>query len=281
MRPNKGSDMLPSDVEIDPPRLKPGRAEEVIARMRSSASPIHSSIIKDVGMGNGSSPSRGEYVRMLPPPLTPAIKFKKPARPPPSVSPNTSLRNHRMKIQQMVNSPIRRLGLTDEDPPWSPAFNIQEEFIRNENAHGGGDDVFESGSALEDFPTPARISPEKPRQRRLFNSGRLGENVLAEVSSMNVNSRMNLSSSLSGRARGLGIPDSPSRQPLNAGGRFTSTEPDDFFSFHLFDDSHGEVDGVDLLQGFQKIGGGSKELSPNPKGHVSRPTLGHRWNSLF
>ena len=49
-------------------------------------------------------------------------------------------------------------------------------------------------------------------------------------------------------------------------------------SFHLFDD-HSEVDGVDLLQGFQKIGGANKEQASSSKEHISRPAFGQRGNS--
>ena len=277
MRPNKGNDMLASDVEIDPPRLKLGRAEEVIARMRSSASPVHSNIVKDINMGDVSLPSRGEYVRMIPPPLTPVVKFQKPTRPPPSVSPNTNLRNHRQKIQHMVNSPIKRLGLADEEPPYSPAFNIQEDYIPNEHMHAFLD-VFGAGSALEDLPTPIHSSPEKspPRQRQPLNTGRIDDKALTDITSMNVNSRMNLHS-FSNKAKVPGIPDSPSKQPK--AGRLADVEPDQFFSHHLFDESQDDVDGVDLLQGFQKIGGASREGSCNAEQHKCRPNLGQRWNS--
>lgn len=279
MRPNKAGHILTSDLDIDPPRIKRGRAEEEIARIRSSShdiSPNHSGATKDSGVTVGSSPIRGEYVSMLPPPLTPVIKFKKPAKPPPSVSPNTNLRNHRRKIQQMVNSPIKHLGLTDEDLPWSPAFNIHDEtFTPNDNFHASFD-VF-ADSTVDNVSTPARGSPE----RRSVKRARLeGGNALADITSMSVNSRLGLPSLSSQKSKGLLLPDSPSKLPDPS--RFIDATHDDFFSFHLFDESPGEVDGVDLLQGFQKIGGASKEEPPKSKAHISRPSLNSRSNtSLF
>lgn len=278
-RSNKGGHMLTSDLDIEPLRIKRGRAEEEIARIRSSSndiSPGHSGILKDTSLLVGSSPFRGEYVNMLPPPLTPVVKFKKPARPPPSVSPNTNLRNHRKKIQHMVNSPIKHLGLTDEDLPWSPAFNIQdEEFTPNENSTSF--DVF-ADSAGDNIFTPVYGSPEKRSTKRRPNSARVGSNILADITAVNVNSRMGLSSS--NKSKGLVFPDSPSKLPED--GHFVDASNDEFFSFHLFDESPGEVDGVDLLQGFQKIGGTSKDHPSNSKGHISRPPLNQRGNaSLF
>lgn len=282
LRPNKAGHMLTSDLDIEPPRIKRGRAEEEIARIRSSShdfSPRHTGMLKDSNLLIGSSPFRGEYVSMLPPPLTPVIKFKKPAKPPPSVSPNTNLRNHRKKIQHMVNSPIKHLGLTDEDLPWSPAFNIQDEtYTPNENLHASFD-VF-ADSTVDNISTPVYGSPEKRLAKRRSESGGSGSNVLADITAMNVNSRMGLSSLCSSKAKGLVFPDSPSKLP--DAGRFVDATHDEFFSFHLFDESPGEVDGVDLLQGFQKIGGTSTDHPPKPKSHISRPSFNQRGNaSLF
>ncbi|KAF7592597.1 hypothetical protein BBP40_012684 [Aspergillus hancockii] len=282
IRPNKTGHILTSDLDIDPPRIKRGRAEEEIARIRSSShdiSPNHSGALKDSGLIVGSSPLRGEYVSMLPPPITPVIKFKKPAKPPPSVSPNTNLRNHRKKIQQMVNSPIKHLGLTDEDLPWSPAFNIQDEtFTPSENLHTTFD-VFADASA-ENISTPAYGSPEKRSVKRARSDASGSNNtVLADITAMSVNSRIGLPPFSSGRTKGLLFPDSPSKIPES--GRFVDTTHDDFFSFHLFDESPGEVDGVDLLQGFQKIGGASKDEPSKPRPHVPRPQVNRPGNMSF
>lgn len=282
MRPNKTGHILTSDLDIEPPRIKRGRAEEEIARIRSSShdiSPNHSSRTKDSGVAAGSSPIRGDYMSMLPPPLTPVIKFKKPAKPPPSVSPNTNLRNHRRRIQQMVNSPIKHLGLTDEDLPWSPAFNIQDEaFTPNDNFHSTFDVFADSG--VENISTPARGSPEKRSVKRArLEGGGSGGNALADITSMSVNNRMGASSLSSQKSKGL-LFDSPSKIPDP--GRLIDATHDDFFSFHLFDESPGEVDGVDLLQGFQKIGGASKEEPSKTRTHISRPNFTSRSNtSLF
>ncbi|EAW12470.1 putative forkhead transcription factor (Sep1) [Aspergillus clavatus NRRL 1] len=282
MRPHKAGHILTSDLDIDPPRIKRGRAEEEIARIRSSShdiSPRHSTILKDPVVAIGSSPIRGEYVSMLPPPLTPVIKFKKPAKPPPSVSPNTNLRNHRKKIQQMVNSPIKHLGLTDEDLPWSPAFRIQDEtYTPTDNLHTTFD-VF-TETAEQALSTTAYGSPEKRSSKRARTlSGMSAGNVLADITTMSVNSRPSIPSLPPTRPKGLLFPESPSK--VHGSARLVDAAQDDFFSFHLFDDNSGEVDGVDLLQGFQKIGGASKEEPTGSKSQTPRPQLNIRSNTTL
>lgn len=280
LRPNTAGHILTSDLDIDPPRIKRGRgrAEEEIARIRSSShdiSPGHPGTRKDTGMLIGSSPLRSEYVNMLPPPLTPVIKFKKPAKPPTSVSPNTNLRNHRRKIQQMVNSPIKHLGLAEEDLPWSPAFNLHDETYTPHDHFLTTFDVFaeptqEHGSSAS-YGSPEKRSAKRPRTD-------VGSTALTDITSMSVNSRAGMAA-LS-RSKSQVFPDSPSKMQGNT--RFDNSQ-DDFFSFHLFEEneSPGEVDGVDLLQGFQKIGGTSKDDALKPKALHSRPQLGNRSNTTL
>ncbi|KAJ5570734.1 Winged helix-turn-helix transcription repressor DNA-binding [Penicillium sp. DV-2018c] len=271
LRPNKAGHILTSDLDIEPPRIKRGRAEEEIARMRSSShevSPGQPTARKNPNPNAvGSSPLRSQYVSMQPPPLTPVIKFKKPAKPPPSVSPNTNLRNHRRKIQQMVNSPIKHLGLSEEALPWSPAFNLQDEtYTPQFHAHF---DVFadsESGQV-------SYGSPEKRSAKRQRSDG--GSIVLSDITSSNVNTKLGIPPLP--RSKSSIFPESPSKLPDTAG-------QEDFFSFHLFDDGNDsptEVDGVDLLQGFQKIGGKSRDETLKPKSLHSRPHMSHRNTTLF
>lgn len=281
LRPNKASHILTSDLDIEPPRIKRGRAEEEIARMRSSShdvSPGQPGHRKDPSTVAGSSPPRGEFVSMLPPPLTPVIKFKKPAKPPPSVSPNTNLRNHRRKIQQMVNSPIKHLGLMDEDLPWSPAFNLADSNYTPQQDHFHTTfDVF-ADSNEDHVSSAAYGSPEKRSVKRPRVDN--GNSALTDITSVSVNTRMGMPSLP--RSKSSVFPESPSKLPDV--GRLGDKGQDDFFSFHLFDesnDSPGEVDGVDLLQGFQKIGGASKDDALKPKPLHGRPHLSNRSNTAL
>ncbi|KAJ5641566.1 hypothetical protein N7490_005566 [Penicillium lividum] len=279
LRPNKAGHMLTSDLDIEPPRIKRGRAEEEIARIRSSShdiSPGQPATRKDPSTLVGSSPLRGGYVSMLPPPLTPVIKFKKPAKPPPSVSPNTNLRNHRRKIQQMVNSPIKHLGLTDEDLPWSPAFNLHDEsYTPHDHFHTTFDVFADSGHELVSSATFG--SPEKRSVKRQRTDH--GNVALTDITSTSANSRIIPPLP---RSKSAIFPESPSKLPEIS--RLGDTSQDDFFSFHLFDesnDSSGEVDGVDLLQGFQKIGGPTKDDALKPRALHPRPQMSHRSNTTL
>lgn len=276
LRPNKSGHILTSDLDIEPPRIKRGRAEEEIARMRSSShdmSPGQPAARKNPNPVVGSSPFRSQYISMQPPPLTPVIKFKKPAKPPPSVSPNTNLRNHRRKIQQMVNSPIKHLGLSEEALPWSPAFNLQDESYTPHDHFNTTFDVFvDPGSSHISYGSPEKRSVKRSRTDS-------GNTPLTDITSGNVNSRLGPLS----RSKSVVFPESPSKLPDSQ--RYGDTTHDDFFSFHLFDegnDSSNEVDGIDLLQGFQKIGGASKDdaLKPRPPLH-SRPQMGRSSTTLF
>ncbi|EPS27365.1 hypothetical protein PDE_02308 [Penicillium oxalicum 114-2] len=283
LRPNKAGHILTSDLDIEPPRIKRGRAEEEIARMRSSSqehSPGETAARKETKPAVASSPLRDEYVSMLPPPLTPVIKFKKPAKPPPSVSPNTNLRNHRRKIQKMVNSPIKQLGIGDDELlPWSPAFTLLDEAFSltpADHAHSTFD-VFADPCGDTCMSAVALGSPEKrPHKRPRFENN---THPLTDLSN-SLGGRFNVPSLT--RSKSSTFPESPSRLP--DGSRLAEGSQDDFFAFHLFDesnDSPNEVDGVDLLQGFQKIGGSNKDESLKHKILHARPHLNGRSHSTM
>ncbi|EEH36970.2 forkhead box protein D1 [Paracoccidioides lutzii Pb01] len=256
MRPHKAGHIITSDLDIEQPRIKRGRAEEEIARIRSSShdiSPLRIGTLKDATQLIGSSPLRHEYNNMLPPPITPAIKFKKPVKPPPSLSPNTNLQNHRKKIQQMVNSPIKRYGLTDDVLPWSPAFNIQDDaFLSNDNLTIPFD-VF-AEQLPNTISTPTYGSPEKRSvKRQRADRPNLTSNLLTDITDLHGNSRLNTPPPMkASRARGPKYFESSPKKPNTS--HYNDISHDDLFSFNLFSEDNAEVDGIDLLQGFTKIG---------------------------
>lgn len=102
-----------------------GRAEVEIARLRNSSpfSPTKSRS-KSAFQPVSSSPLRQAMPAMNP--LTPLVKMKPPAAAPPSVSPNTNLRNHRQAVQSMLETHASRLLAEDEAQPWSPKFSIED-----------------------------------------------------------------------------------------------------------------------------------------------------------
>ncbi|WEW56285.1 Forkhead transcription factor [Emydomyces testavorans] len=254
MRPHKAAHILNSDLDIEPPRIKAGRAEEEIARIRSSShdiSPMRCTSFRETVKVVGSSPLRKEFMSVAPPPLTPAIKFKKPLKPPPSLSPNTNLRNHRKKIQQMVNSPIKHLGLADDTLPWSPAFNIQDEPLLHDTLNATPFDIFADhfGPSIS---TPTLGSPEK----RSIKRDRFSSSVLADITAVSGNTRLNTPLSRLAKSKAMKYYESPCKKSDS----YVDNSHEDLFSFTLFsEDAPGEVDGIDLLQGFEKIGKPVKE----------------------
>ncbi|KAK4894958.1 Forkhead transcription factor [Elasticomyces elasticus] len=117
--------LLTSEADISRRRSKKGRAEEEIARIRSSSfdspSKEHSLFKTSASTYGSSSPVKDGN------PLTPAVVFKRPAKPPPSISPNTNLRNHRNRMKALLGSPAKILSPLPEHATWSPAFNLAED----------------------------------------------------------------------------------------------------------------------------------------------------------
>jgi len=116
------SSVLRSSREDERHRIKRGRAEEDIARIRHSS---HESPATKLNMTTNPSflispPLRGYTTQQLLPPLTPATTLW-PQRPPMSASPNTNLRRHRDRIKQLVGSPQRDIEVLEDDI-WGTAF---------------------------------------------------------------------------------------------------------------------------------------------------------------
>ncbi|KAK3717182.1 Forkhead transcription factor [Vermiconidia calcicola] len=120
--------ILTSEADLVRPRIKKGRAEEEIARIRSSSIDLSPSkdrinIKAPTSHFESSSPVRDDN------PLTPAVVFKRPAKPPASVSPNTNLRNHRNRMRALLGTPAKLFSpaAAPEINNWSPAFNLGED----------------------------------------------------------------------------------------------------------------------------------------------------------
>ena len=117
---------LTSEADMVRPRIRKGRAEEEIARIRSSSVDSPSKEINQIKAPashfESSSPGRDDN------PLTPAVVFKRPAKPPPSISPNTNLRNHRNRMRALLGTPAKMFSPAPEfGNSWSPAFNLGED----------------------------------------------------------------------------------------------------------------------------------------------------------
>jgi forkhead transcription factor HCM1 len=299
--------------EADRPRIKRGRAEEEIARLRGSSydSPtkgprtsfgLPSSSPLRVGRGN-----KNENSQMLPP-LTPAIKLKAPTRPPPSVSPNTNLRLHRDKVREMVGSPLRDMSCLDEGIPWSPAFNLDDTSYMFHD-FGADFDIFADGGHLS---VPGNGSPEKKSAKRPRLDRSRSANILADISNTNFNKNVtstpllkftpstNLNASaFDSPLKGLGLLDSPSHllgidsptkvqipSPTFSISAFDLPQEDAFYGSEFLTDDIGDSSGWDIMQGFQKIGSGgtgngAQSTRSTPKTGSSRPPLGRSFTSRF
>lgn len=290
MRPNQASRGLNS--EADRSRIKRGRAEEEIARLRASSYDSPSKGRSYSFVPPSSSPIR-QPSQMLPP-LTPAVKIKPPARPPPSVSPNTNLRMHRDKVNHMLNSPLRRVSsLSDNFNSVSPAFQIDDSFFNfNDFVNEGNDfDIFQDGSldsffGAVDTGSPIKRSAKRPRPDRTASVNALGDITRnASNKSLTPVPMSKLSAHVTPLAyetpskvfEGL---SSPSKvfieSPIKHTGDWGSLE--DFCSGPFFEENEENCAGLDILQGFEKIGGSGTATAPSKS---TKPGLGRSYTTTF
>lgn len=266
----------------DRKRMRRGRAEIEIARIRSLSHDIsptkgRHSLHQPTTQLLSSSPLPHFGASGMLPPLTPAVKFQIPPKPPASISPNTNLRNHRNKIRELVGSPVKRTGLLHDEIPFSPAFNILED----QQCSPSHELLSGFEILVEKSTDPYLHHPPISLKKRSIPLNRLGQatstsGILAEVMGTSLNRKAVAATS------NLPIFDSPS---LKKSGRppnqyNEAVEKEDIFSLNLcHEEDPDEFCGLDLLQGFQKIGGikninltptKSSKQSSGPRNHVSR-----------
>lgn len=312
MRPNQKALLLTS--EADRPRIKRGRAEEEIARLRAS-SPFSPTKSRSLAYGPiSSSPLRLTNENQMLPPLTPVVKAKPVSRPPPSASPNTNLRIHRDKVRHMLQSPLRRVtGAGEESIPWSPAFQLDETvYDFDDLANNAIDyDIFQEMSTLDDdslFPnlssadmgSPIKRSAKRPRPDRSASTSALSDMTgsskkktpSAPLLRVPDQSPSRLLETPSKAFEGLCSPSklfqgSPLRNasPSKYAAMKTSNdvnwpgitfEPSDFLP-HV-DAGSSDFSGLDILQGFERIGGGASASKQNK---TSKPALGRSFTTRF
>ena len=296
--------------EADRPRMKRGRAEEEIARLRGSS---YDSPTKGRMLQPSSSPMRRSLktTSQMLPPLTPAMKLKAPVRPPPSVSPNTNLRLHRDRVREMVGSPLRDMTCLGEDQlPWSPQFNIDNStpFVYHDGLSDF--DIFADPGTFHMGTLDNPFSPEKRSSKRPRLDRSRSANLLAEMSQM-PNSLVNQTRNLNGSNTpalkftpsapkshpfSLSPPkslssffdspslhlESPSKMTNSSAYNLGNFEIDqDFFESEFLEEGMG-FDGVDIMQGFQKIGSGTAPAARNTsRPGSSRPALGRSFSTRF
>lgn len=267
------------DLNADRPRIKRGRAEEEIARIRSSSHDIsptkgRSFLRQPTPSLISSSPLRHFDTSLMLPPLTPGVRFSLPPKPPPSISPNTNLRNHRNNIRKLLGSPpLKATSIYNDEVSFSPAFNIVDDGNDTFN-----EDLQSSFNIFEDnadnvygrasSSSPVKRSIRRPRIERASRTA----NVLADITGASLNSNPSLSK--------MPAFESPLKQKSTKSGlvfdsSLEDTSKEELFGLDFQDEEElDDFGGLDILQGFQKIGGNQGLMASTKKG--SRPGLGAR-----
>lgn len=273
-----------NNVALEKARLKRGRAEEEIARIRSSSHDISPSKTRPLAKQPtpelaSSSPLHGLEL----PPLTPSFTFKPPQKLLASVSPGTSLRAHRDQTEALLGSPIRDIGPFHAGNSASPMFNIlDEECYAYDDGLQRSFEIFHDMTA---FPHSHRLSPSpkkrSARPNRLARPCKTGS-ALADVTGIQLN-RKTLASTL--KDPYLDSPIRPHKSAIKIIDIDENTiqyngDKEEFLNYDIFADENDEpdeFDGLDILQGFKKIGG-NKKSTPKVK-KSGRPALGARSNT--
>ncbi|KAI0014208.1 forkhead box protein L2 [Xylariaceae sp. FL0662B] len=300
-RPNQSGRVHSSGA--DRSRINRGRAEEEIARLRASS---YDSPTKSRSYGfvpPSSSPLRhaNDSGQMLPP-LTPALKVKPPPKPPASVSPNTNLRIHRDNVRHMLNSPLRRVsGIPEDVIPWSPAFHMDDS-IFNLNDYvtdPTGFDIFQDDNLDSFFSAADNGSPLKRSARRMRPERCHSANALSEIT--NSVSKRSITSAPLLKPPTPSVPapyetpskvlegmSSPSKLFLESPIATKNASPmkngwsniEEFCSTHFFEDDLEDCPGMDILQGFERIGGSQNTNGSKPS-KPSKPALGRSYTTTF
>lgn len=279
------------DDHWEPPMRTIGRAEEAIARMRSSSydSPSKTSQVARPSTAAElptSSPFR-PFENPKKAPLTPPVVFKKPARPVVSVSPNTNLKNHRAKIKKMLASP----GASLAEPLIVPTDNAGSSLkvpTQTWLADGFSYDHFDAFTTPMQSPA-TRGSPEKrPTKRPRLERANTTDGVLTDITNSASNvSNCNVFESPVELSPSKSLFDAEDRCVVPLSPSWIRTGPDtpkkmpDWLSIPQFAGDFGMMPkelmytneellamgvnvsefssdpaepGVDLTQGFQKIG---------------------------
>lgn len=304
----------------DRPRIKRGRAEEEIARLRASS---YDSPTKGRPWNGYAPPSSSplrqhsnDYGQMLPP-LTPAMKLKAPPKPPPSVSPGTNLRLHRERVQSMIDSPYRRvvsmLPKGETVFQLTPGLNMDEVFYgfdrKNDDlsADGGDFDIFQDGPFAPMFAlsplaaangSPTKRSVKRQRLDRTQSTSALNEiptNPMSHAPFSNAASFLRVpgqSSNLASETPSKvfdGLPSSPTKlfcqqSPSKVS---ISADAENIAPWITIDDlcspeflEDNDFSGIDMLAGFEKIGSNNSQPSRHSN-QAGKPGLGRSYTTTF
>jgi len=313
--------LLTSEADLDRHSIKRGRAEEEIARIRGSSYDSPTKTRPQMKQPSGasliSSPFRASGKAHDP--LTPSFVFKRPALPPASASPNTNLRNHRNKIRELAGgSPDKSLAMWVDtsfldNKGWSPAVNVPNEEHVNLNGHGF-ENTFDIFGDFDYQESPLKPSAKRPRLERAVTSTGILADITGNKSNMNLTNsptpNWKLSSAFLNIPSFSPVKESPLKapvlkaptsaplpefsfpQPSKENGHSGLTPPQSFDApaqkqdddddiFHLLHSDESEP-GIDLLQGFEKIGARASAVAPNGSPQkMARPSLTRSASTRF
>ncbi|KAK1827910.1 forkhead protein sep1 [Podospora conica] len=311
LRPNQRASLLTSE---DRPRIKRGRAEAEIARLRASSydspskgrsygcPPVSSSPLRQASQAPG---------QMLPP-LTPATKLKAPLKPPPSLSPNTNLRLHRENISSMIDYTPSKYGAAlapEHDPALqlTPSFHHDEVFFGLDNKDdGAGVNIFEDNFDDNPFmlnhtpawPTsvahtgsPVKRSTKKQRLDRSLSTSALGDvsnsyNALPK-SFLKVPEQSNAYLFDTPSKAFEGLASSPSKMFLQSPSKTTMVNENDeniapWNFLDMPEDFLGDEQDIDISAGFERIGSTTAQSArPAPRALPKAPGLSRSYSTNF
>ncbi|KAH0556154.1 hypothetical protein GP486_005913 [Trichoglossum hirsutum] len=260
IRPHRAGAFYISEADIDRPKIKRGRAEEEIVRLRHSShdspSKCFTTIFQPTPLSFSSSPTHGfsDSNNMTLPPLTPAMTFKMPPRPPQSVSPNTNLRNHRAKIRKLLGSPIRGMGCLEDESPWDNTFGALDDpqsFFDDCNSFY----VYADDNKAV-LPEPASGSPEKrPAKRSYLDRAITTGSILTDITGLSGNLNLNRPPNPASTPLKSTLFNKSPIKPADPPSERLGLAQEDVFGLDLFADEPSDCSGFDILLGFEKIGG--------------------------
>ncbi|KAL8669875.1 MAG: hypothetical protein Q9168_005563 [Polycauliona sp. 1 TL-2023] len=273
-------------TESGRPRLKRGRAEEEIARIRSSSfdpSPTKGRCTTKLLTPEFASSSPlpdFEASLMPPPPLTPGVAFTQPSNAPTSISPHTHLRNHRSKVSELIDPPLGIMETLKDEAAPSPVFEFDADEYDNAGLHSEIHVPFNIYADItQQFRPPSlSASPEKrsahpPSQAR---SGRTNS-ALYDVSSTRLN-RMMMAPLFQAPDLDSPIRKRSGTKHLGDQEKYCSPVKGDIFSSHWIvehDQDDDENTGYDLTRGFPEIGHHGQSPAAKVQ-NPTRPSLGTR-----
>ncbi|KAL8782005.1 MAG: hypothetical protein Q9203_000053 [Teloschistes exilis] len=257
-------------TDEDRPRLKRGRAEEEIARIRSSSHDVTPSKGRALSQPAASqvplsSPIHYYEMPTLQLELTPAFKLGLPSKALASVSPSTDLIYHRNKVDTLyLRSPRRNLGTPLGEAPFSPGF---PHLIGDHFSDDGRDltfTIFDDDSNEVSFLGRLSASTDDDTPSRPAGRSKMSH-ALASITN-------------SQKASKLRYLESPIRKTSafksrKLGDIRNDAAVQDFFTDQFLNDENEEprdFDEIDISQGFQKIG---RKVTPKIK-RVIRPVKG-------